>query len=364
MLLGGCVGRTGRSAVEAAEEAVLAESRRDSLLQARADSMVCRLSLRERAGLLIMPSLYTLSDAATLQLLTDYALTERVGGVVLLKGDTVSARAIADTLARLGRRDFFLAIDAEWGLAMRLSDAREYPAADSLGATATPAEMHAYGSDIARQCRRLGINMVLGPVVDVLPQEGNRFIGRRAFGSDAKRVAELGCSYSEGLESGGVLSVAKHFPGHGSAQEDSHKDLPVLYRSLHEMEAADLVPFREYIGRGLSCIMVGHIAVAAIDAELQTAAVSRGVIGDLLRRDLGFRGLVITDALNMGGADGADAWEAIAAGADIVLAPPSTAKAIDGIVEAVASGRLAESELNDRCRRVYYYMWKFGLPEG
>lgn len=354
-------GCAGGSRSELAQSETPVEINRDSLLMARADSLMAGLSLRERAGMLIMPSIYTRSDASTLRKLTEYALTDRVGGIVLLKGDTLSARIIADTLRRMGRQDCFLAIDAEWGLRMRLADAPEYPDNRRLGLMADSTYMDSMGAEIARQCRRLGINMVLGPVVDVLPEEGNAFLDNRSFGKDARQVSRLATSYSRALERGGVISVAKHFPGHGSAQTDSHKGLPVLYRSLHALDSCDLVPFRSFIASDLSAIMVGHLAVASIDTEEQSATISPGVVGDLLRRDLGFRGLVITDALNMGGAGDAEAWQAIAAGADLVLSPLSTAEAIDGIVAAVSDGRLSEKDLNDRCRRVLFYMLKFRI---
>lgn len=331
---------------------------RDSLLRARADSATASLTLEQKAGMLLMPAVFTRTDDATLALIRRYAADEHTGGIILLRGDTTAARAIADTLRALGRRDMLVAIDAEWGLGMRLTDAPVYPDNGDLGGVSSPEQMRRYGADIAAQCRRLGINMVLGPVVDILPPGGNRFIGNRSFGSDPERVAALGVAYSEGVEQGGVLSVAKHFPGHGEAVMDSHKKLPVLLRSLHELEIRELVPYRRYIRAGLSGVMVGHLAVAAIDAELKSAAVSRGVISDLLRRDLHFGGLILTDALNMAGAGGASAADAVAAGADLVLAPASTTAALADILKGVSDGRLSVKEIDEHVRRIYYYIYK------
>ncbi|MDE5713677.1 MAG: beta-N-acetylglucosaminidase, partial [Muribaculaceae bacterium] len=219
-----------------------------------------------------------------------------------------------------------------------------------------------YGVEVARECRRVGINMVLGPVVDVTENPGG-VIGNRSFGGDPRRVADLGVAYARGLESGRVVSVAKHFPGHGSPQGDSHRSLPVIKRSLHQLDSIDLYPFRSYIDAGLSGVMVGHLAVPAIDPLCLPAAVSSVVIGDLLRTELGFKGLVLTDALNMGGVEGHGASAALAAGADIVVAPSNTADEIRRVLESVEFGDMDIKILQDRCRRILFYKFLAGVFE-
>ena len=355
-LLGGCGGSGSRdTTVDSAAIARQAELRADSLRWARADSLLATLSPRQRLGMLLMPAVYTRSDDATMAALTAYALDDHVGGIILLKGDTLSAIAVADTLRRLGREDMLIAIDAEWGLGMRLADAATYPVNSELGLTATGASMREYGREVGRQARRLGIDMVLGPVVDVVPDSISSFLKRRSLGGDAGRVGELACSYAEGVESEGVISVAKHFPGHGGIVSDSHRTLPVLYKSLHELEGSDLLPFRMYVARGLSAIMIGHVAVPPNDTEQRSAALSESVMTDLLRDDMKFKGLILTDAMNMAGAGGASASEAIAAGADLVLAPVSTAAALADLEQALAAGRLTQQDIDSRVRRILYY---------
>lgn len=259
----------------------------DSLARRGADSAVRALTPRQRCGMLLMPSIFARADAPTLAQLRDYALREYVGGVVLLRGDTASVRVLTDSLRRWGREDMLVAIDAEWGLGMRLSDAPVYPKSRELGRTATAQAMYDYGLSIAGQCRRLGINMVLGPVADVVPGDIRTYMSARSLGGDPDSVAMLVCAYARGLEGGGVISVAKHFPGHGAVRTDSHKSLPVIYKSLHSLEEEDLLPFRRYVEAGLSGVMIGHMAVAAVDGARRSAAVSEAVMTELLRGEIG-----------------------------------------------------------------------------
>lgn len=249
------------------------------------------------------------------------------------------------------------------GIGYAFHRCQTYPDAETLGENASQQAMMQYGKDVAVQCRRLGINMLLGPVVDVVPDSiaDSSYIGKRSFGADAKKVADLTSAYCRGVENERVMTVVKHFPGHGGLVADSHKKLPVLYKSLHQLHEEDLLPFRRYISEIGTAIMVGHIYVPAIEPTMKSAVVSSSVIVELLRGDMKFKGLVLTDAMNMRGAAGARPSEAIAAGADIVLAPERVDEAINDIVAAVKSGDLKDDELKDRVRRIYYYMLRFQL---
>lgn len=329
----------------------------DALLWA--DSLTASMTLEQRVGQLFMPAVYASDDAATLRLLRSYVADLHIGGVVLLKGDLRAAASLADTLQKLSETGLFVAIDAEWGLRMRLDDAPDFPDNSRLGAKATEELMYEYGREMARECRSIGINMLLGPVVDVVEGRSGA-IGRRSFGSDPRRVAELSVAYAKGVESGGVMSVAKHFPGHGSPLADSHKTLPVITRDMASLDSIDLYPFRRYIDSGLSGVMVGHLAVSAVDSVLRPAAMSPLVVRGLLLEQLGFKGLVLTDALNMGAAAGYEAWTPIAAGADVVVAPESTAAAVSSAVKAVLSGDLAVKDIDRACRKVLAYKYLTG----
>ncbi len=326
---------------------------------AKADSMLHEMTLEERVGQCFMPALYASDDSATLRKLRGYILDLHVGGVVLLKGNLRSAALMAG-MGMLTRMPLFTAIDAEWGLGMRLEDAPDFPRNGRLTPQADEVLLFDYGSEVARECRRVGINMVLGPVIDV-SENPRGVIGSRSFGGDPVRVADLGVAYARGVESGGVLSVAKHFPGHGNAKGDSHVTKPVIGRSLHQLDSVDLYPFRSYINAGLSGVMVGHLAVPAVDPENLPAAVSAAVIGDLLRDELGFRGLVLTDALNMRGAEGYGAWKALEAGADMVVAPVDTRKEIDGVVSRIKSGEMPADVIDRSCRQILFHKYLLGL---
>ncbi|MDE6793770.1 MAG: hypothetical protein K2J63_00505 [Muribaculaceae bacterium] len=353
----------GRAAVSQCDSVTENSDRAVSDLTAEAlnmaDSLLATMSLEQRVGQCFMPTIFSRCDSVTLTRLQDYIGRLQVGGVVLLKGDLRSAAEMAVMVSNAPVA-MFTAIDAEWGLGMRLMDAPNFPRNGQLSPVADEQILFDYGREVARECRRVGINMVLGPVVDVV-ENPRGVIGSRSFGSDPKRVADLGVAYARGVESGDVLSVAKHFPGHGSPTADSHKTLPMIGRSLHQLDSIDLYPFRSYINAGLSGVMVGHLAVPAIDPDALPAAVSPVVIQDLLRDELGFRGLVVTDALNMGGAEGYGAKSAFLAGADLVVGPSDTEGEIVAVVEAVKSGEVDEAVMAAHCHRILFYKSLLGL---
>lgn len=359
-LLSSCSGRSsanGEDSVQIVELDTL-KARYDISIDARqwADSIMDTMTVEEMAGQLIMPAVYSEISPAAMRLVREYAVCSHVGGVVLLKGSVPAARLIADTLKNMLQVPPFIAIDAEWGLAMRLAGTPEFPRNGRISDEADEILLFDYGYEVARECREVGINMVLGPVLDVLPVGRRKSgIGTRSFGRDPERIASLGVAYAKGIESGGVISVAKHFPGHGSADADSHKRLPVVAKSREELEASDLLPFREYVNNGMSAIMTGHLYVPALDEDELPVTVSEKILRNFIRDQLDFDGLILTDAINMAGAGGCSAAEAIMAGADIVLAPVNTEEELMHIVESVRSGQMPISILRDRVGRVLFY---------
>lgn len=312
-----------------------------------ADSLMHEMTLREMAAQLVMPAIYARAGEGEMTLLRRYAVDERVGGIVLLKGSFAEATALADSLAAWSRVMPFVAIDGEWGLNMRLTDAPRYPRNAKISREASENALYEYGYEMAAECRGAGINMLLGPVIDVVggDMKGLRSAGR-SFGEDPEQVARFGTAYARGLEDGNVVSVAKHFPGHGRTADDSHLRLPVIRATREELDSTDLLPFRAYSDMGMSAIMTGHLAVPSLDDSGRPATVSRRMLKDLLRHEIGFRGLIITDAMNMKAVSGYGVSDAIEAGADIVLAPLKTAAAID---ELAGMDSLV---IADRCRRV------------
>lgn len=317
-----------------------------------ADSLLAGMTEEQKIAQLFMPAVYASDDYFTVKAVREYG-EMGVCGIVLLKGDSRSAAVLSDTLSKTSALPPFVAIDAEWGLGMRLKDKPKEPSNSERGMSSDEAEMFDYGAATALQCREIGINMILGPVMDVA--EKPAIMASRSYGKDPHHVADLAIAYARGLESRGVMSVAKHFPGHGSAVADSHKRKAVISRSLHDMDSLDLYPFRKYIEQGLPAVMVGHLAVPAIDPEMMPAAVSKTVITDLLRTDLEFRGLVLTDAMNMGGAEGNGADKAIEAGADIILVPADTRREMKNIRTALEKGELTQADLDNRLRRILFH---------
>lgn len=323
-----------------------------------ADSLLSAMSPEQKVGQLFMPAIFASSDTWTVSKVREYAEEMFVGGLVLLKGDSIGALEISKTLNRHSLISPFIAIDAENGLAMRLKDMPKYPPMSKLSAVSEGA-MFDYGAEIASECHTVGINMILGPVLDISTPKG--VMRNRSLGADPVIVSDLGIAYSMGLESGGVISVAKHFPGHGSVSMDSHLGLPVVSRSLNMLDSVDLMPFRRYINSGRSAIMVGHLAVPAVDPDMLPAAVSPAVITDLLRSDMGFDGLVLTDALNMAGAKGYGADMAFKAGSDIILAPQNTRDGINRIYNLIQSDSTAMASLDEKVRRILFYKLLFNL---
>lgn len=226
--------------------------------------------------------------------------------------------------------------------------------------------MYEYGREMARECRIMGIHVNFAPVADVNSNPDNPVISYRSFGEDPQKVASLVCAYSRGLEDGGVQAVAKHFPGHGDTNSDSHKTLPTLTRTRHQMEQVELVPFRRFIAEGHSGIMTAHLAVPTYDKSSTPASLSRKITTELLRNTLGFDGLIYTDALGMKGATEAVANPCVAAlraGADILLCSPNTARDIDAVMAAIASGKISAEEVETHCRRVLRYKYYLGLSK-
>ena len=324
-----------------------------------ADSLLVAMTMEERVGQCLMPSIFALSDPETLSLLKKYIEDYHVGGIVLLKGNIKSA----EVLSKIGSEapvPLFIAIDAEWGLGMRLEDAKVYPKNGNIEKTTSETELFDYGKTIAEECREVGINMVLGPVVDVA-SVNKGIIGRRSFGSNPEIVSEFGVSYAKGLESGRVISVAKHFPGHGSTIVDTHKGVAKVTRNISALDSIDLKPFKDYIDLGLTGIMAGHIQSLALDPDGNAATVSMDMLTSLLREEMGFQGLVLTDAFDMGGAKNFSAAEALKAGADIILSPRNVESEYHNLVNAVNDREISMSVINDRCRRILFYKYLFNI---
>lgn len=333
-----------------------------------ADSVVNAMSLEQQAAQLLMPAVFAKADATTLEQIRIYAEDMTTGGLLLLKGDAESAAIIADSLESIrGRVDvkagYIVAVDAETGLGMRFSDAPLFPWNRDIPPEVTDQTFYDYGREVGREARLAGINMVLGPVVDVDRNvRGSGVMKKRSFGSDQLRVADLSLAYAAGLESQKVISVAKHFPGHGPTSTDSHDGMPKITTPEDEIYSIDLMPFRSYIANGLTGIMVGHLWVEALDSVRRPASFSPRIIKQLLRKEMEFRGLVLVDAMNMGGAKGYTAADAISAGADVIISPENPMEALMEIVGAVQAGSISPGDIREKAKRILFYKYLFNIP--
>lgn len=257
-----------------------------------------------------------------------------------------------------------ITFDGEWGLSMRLRGTPGFPKNMVLGCIRDDSLIYEYGREMARQCRELGVQVNFAPVADVNINPRNPVINTRSFGENPRDVADKVIAYSKGLEDGGVLSVSKHFPGHGDTDVDSHKALPTLPFSRARLDSVELYPFKKAIQAGLGGIMVGHLEVPVFEPRKGLpSSLSRNVVHDLLTRELKFQGLIFTDALAMKGVSGNSSicLQALKAGNDLLLVPRRIKEEVEAILDAVKRGDLKETDVERKCRKVLTYKYALGL---
>lgn len=335
-------------------------------MSAWVDSVFNSMSEDERIGQLFMVIVDPKSDTKNMQKAEDYIRSSKIGGILFQKGNPVTQAEVTNRLQKLSRVPLFIALDGEWGLSMRLSGTTRFPKNMMLGAIEDLSLIEAYGKEIARQCKEMGIHMNFAPSVDVNSNVNNPVIGLRSFGEDPDAVAEKGIAYARGLEGAGVISFAKHFPGHGDTSDDSHHTLPVIRRSMNLLDSVELAPFRKYINGRFAGIMTAHLYVPVLDrTENRAVSMSKPVITDFLKKELGFTGLCITDALAMKGAtpdnEQSASVEALLAGNDIALAPLSLAKDLEAVKKAVKDGVLKRDDVHAKCKKILQYKYIAGL---
>ncbi len=326
------------------------------------DSVMLTLTPQEKMAQLIMPMIYPTTQAHALKKHESDVQKYRWGGILYQKGLLTEQRSMDQRLQQLSKIPLLITLDGEWGLYMRLKDAPRYPRNMGLGANANEQMLYDYGREVARQCRLMGIHADFAPVLDVNNNPHNPVIGTRSFGANPQTVARCAIAYARGLEDGGVLSVGKHFPGHGNTNQDSHKTLPTIRATKEQLAETELVPFQQYIDEGLEGMMVAHLRVPSLDPSGTPTSLSGKVVNDLLREEMGFEGLVFTDAMAMAGAQfkgaHANSVMALLAGNDILLAPTNPIQTLQELTDAYRRGVLKDTLINDRCRRILSYKYK------
>jgi len=328
-----------------------------------------KASLDERVGQLIVSAAgtnFTNLETDKFQQIQKEITDYHVGGYLALGGEVFSAAFLIRRMQEMAHIPLFITADLEGGAGLIFRGGTRFPKAMALGATADLAGIHRVGEITAREAKSLGINVNFYPVVDVNNNPRNPIINIRSFGEDPTQVAEQAAAYIRGVQENGLLATAKHFPGHGDTTVDSHLELPVIEVSRERLEQVELPPFRAAIQAGVQAIMTAHVSIPALEPEGLPATLSRRISTDLLRNDMGFKGLIFTDALNMGGIharwkEGDAAVQAFTAGADIILYPLSVRSVFRGLLQAVRQGKISEDRLNDSVRRILEAKARLGL---
>ena len=331
------------------------------------DSVFKTLNTEEQLAQLIMPIIYPSQDTQAIKREEQRFSKFKWGGILYQKGLMAHQLIMNKRLQQTNSIPLLIALDGEWGLYMRLKDAPRFPRNLGLGLAGDAQMLYEYGREIARECRLMGIHVNFAPTVDVNINPLNPVIGSRSFGSTPSVVSQLSEAYALGLEDGGVLSVAKHFPGHGDTSEDSHKTLPIVQATRKRLELVELAPFKHYINSGLGGIMTAHLRVPALENRSIPSSLSPNVCTDLLKKDLGFQGLIFTDGLEMEGVQtqslGDIGEAALLAGNDILLGPASPEAQLNNLVLAYWDGRLPAKLIEEKVRKVLAYKYRLIISE-
>jgi beta-N-acetylhexosaminidase len=358
-----------------------------------ADKEIKRMSLDEKIGQLVAVGLnatYLNQDSSAFKDLRHQIVDNHVGGIVLFRGPVYESVMLVNRMQQLAKHPLLISSDLEAGPGMRFDDTVNFPWNMAVGATANPEYARRQGELTAREARALGIQQIYAPVADVNNNAANPVINVRSYGEDPSSVAKLVAAFVEGAQHGGVIATAKHFPGHGDTATDSHRGLPEIDVTRERLNSVELVPFRAAVAAGVGAVMDGHIGLPLIDPtaitplprEVKIKAsdtddeilVEKGtmpttlspVMNKILRNELGFEGLIVTDAMSMSGltlyfTQEEASVRALEAGADLLLKPADADAAIRGVRNAVKQGRLTEKRVDVSVRKVLAAKYDLGL---
>jgi beta-glucosidase-like glycosyl hydrolase/CubicO group peptidase (beta-lactamase class C family) len=329
------------------------------------DSVFNSLSKDEKIAQLMVIRAY--SNQQDAQKTSDLIAKYNVGALCFFQGGPIRQANITNYYQSIAKTPLMITIDAEWGLGMRLDSITKFPYQLTLGAMSGPSLIYEMGIAVGEQCKRMGINVNYAPVVDINNNPDNPVIGFRSFGEDKNKVTEFGLAYMKGMQDAGIMACAKHFPGHGDVNVDSHLDLPVIKKSRKQLDSLELQPFRELFNAGVGSVMIAHLYVPAIDSSTNRAtSLSKNNVTNLLRHDLGYNGLTFTDALEMKGVakywpSGEAAVEALIAGNDMLCLPESVSAAINAVKKAIDDKRLSWEEIDAKLKKILHSKYQMGL---
>lgn len=321
------------------------------------------MSRREKIAQLIIEAIDS-RESPELRARQEQWIREGLGGLIVMDDKLCDNIQMINELQSLARIPMIVSIDGEWGAAMRFYEYAAFPRAMQLGALDDEVLVEQAGRAIGEELRQIKIFVNYAPVIDINNNPKNPVINTRSFGEDRERVSRLGAAYMRGMQGAGVWGSAKHFPGHGDTDVDSHKGLPVLTFGRSRLDSLELYPYRRLIDEGVAMIMVGHLSIPALDSTGTPASISKPIVTGLLRGEMGYNGIIITDALGMKGVAEGNANAALLAykaGADILLMPQDTRQTIDELDAAFRSGELDEADLDTRVRRVLGLKQRSGM---
>lgn len=370
-LLIGCLFLIGWMSIGMQNNHSLVETTNNDYYHARevwVDSVYNIMTIEEKIGQFFMIPVHPEKGLEAKKKYLDLIHQHKVGGLIYFKSHPTTVKNWTKEFQDTAYIPLLIAIDGEWGLNMRLDSTIKWPKQLTLGAIQDDHLIVEMGKAIAKECRNLGININFAPVVDVNNNPKNPVINYRSFGEDKFNVALKGMAYASGMQQEGVMAVAKHFPGHGDTDKDSHHTLPVINHSLERLNSVEMYPFKTMVNEGVQGIMAAHLFIPALDSTANRAtSLSRQVLTDLLKDSLGFQGLIFSDALNMKGVSGYNDpvelyLQAFKAGNDILVYTEKTPEGIARIKEALYAGEISERELITRLKNVLNY--KYDLTIG
>jgi len=325
------------------------------------------LSLDEKIAQLMVLRAHSNWDNRKIDSLADLIKKYDIGGLCFFQGGPVRQAIQTNNYQAIAKTPLLITIDAEWGVGMRLDSVDMFPRQLLLGAMPSSNLVYQMGVAIAEQCKRLGIQVDYAPDIDINNNPANPVINDRSFGQNKQTVMDYGIAYMKGLQDNGVMATAKHFPGHGDVSVDSHKDIPVINKTRAELDSLELVPFRALIAAGVESIMVAHLSVPAIDsAAKRPTSLSAKAINGLLKTELGFKGITVTDALDMKAIsnyypEGEANVQAILAGNDMLCLPGDIGQSIKTVRKAIKDHRLTRKDINARVKKILTAKYKYGL---
>jgi beta-glucosidase-like glycosyl hydrolase/CubicO group peptidase (beta-lactamase class C family) len=314
-----------------------------------------KMTLEEKIAQLITISVYPKQGDESKIRVLEQIRKYKPGGILIMQATPVEAARWINEFQQTSKIPLLVAIDGEWGISMRVDSVQPFPYAQAIGAVRDSSLVYQMGRDMAMQLKTMGIHMNFAPVADINTNPNNPVINFRSFGEDKNNVAQKAWWVAQGMQDTGVIPVAKHFPGHGDTDTDSHLSLPVLSHSKSRMDSLEIFPFRYLSERGIIGMMTAHLNVPSIDNSGIPSSLSKKIVNDYLKNEIGFKGFVVTDAINMKGVrteKGNTEVEALIAGNDMLEFVPDVQKAIQSVKLAVEQGKLSLEEINEKCKTV------------